>query len=259
MKHELFGVKIDALRMNEAVDRLMEWTKPDQPMDCKFVVTPNVDHTVILRENEQLQDAYKDAAMVLADGHPVVLASKLLGRPLPERVPGSELVPRMFDRVDADNQRTVFLLGAGPGVADRAAEKMAIKWQYLKTVGTYCPPLGFQEDDAECEKILKMINDVQPDILVVGLGAPKQELWVHRFQSQLETKVAFCVGATIDFLAGEKQRAPQWIQNIGMEWCHRMCSEPKRLVKRYAKDAWIFPQIVFQQWRSQKKKPAENC
>ncbi len=82
---------------------------------------------------------------------------------------------------------------------------------------------------------------------IVGLGAPKQELWVHENQQQIQAKVALCVGATIDFLAGEKRRAPVWMRRAGIEWLHRMCSEPRRLVKRYAKDAWVFPQLVWQQ------------
>jgi len=101
---------------------------------------------------------------------------------------------------------------------------------------------------------LALINRAQPDILIVGLGAPKQELWTHRFQDRINARVALCVGATIDFLAGEKKRAPRWVQAIGMEWLHRIGTDPKRLFKRYAKDAWIFPQLVWNEW----SKPEET-
>ena len=84
-------------------------------------------------------------------------------------------------------------------------------------------------------------------MIVLGLGAPKQEIWANQYRDRLEAKTVLCVGATIDFLAGEKKRAPVWMQRSGTEWLHRMCSEPKRLVKRYAKDAWIFPQLVLRQ------------
>jgi N-acetylglucosaminyldiphosphoundecaprenol N-acetyl-beta-D-mannosaminyltransferase len=87
-------------------------------------------------------------------------------------------------------------------------------------------------------------------VVVVGLGAPKQELWVHRHRNDISAPVALCVGATIDFLAGEKKRAPKLVQRLGLEWLHRMLSEPRRLVKRYARDAWIFPQLVWREWRA---------
>jgi N-acetylglucosaminyldiphosphoundecaprenol N-acetyl-beta-D-mannosaminyltransferase len=110
--------------------------------------------------------------------------------------------------------------------------------------------LGFERDDAENAKILNLIEAAAPDVLVVGLGAPKQELWVHSHRQQIAAPVALCVGATIDFLAGEKRRAPRWMQRTGLEWLHRCASEPRRLAKRYARDAVIFPKLVWRQWRS---------
>ena len=84
---------------------------------------------------------------------------------------------------------------------------------------------------------------------MIGLGAPKQELWVHRYHDQIQAKVALCAGATIDFLAGEKRRSPRWMQRVGLEWAHRLLSEPKRLARRYARDAWVFPQLVWAEIR----------
>ncbi|MEQ8786674.1 MAG: WecB/TagA/CpsF family glycosyltransferase [Pirellulaceae bacterium] len=242
----LFGVTIDSLRMKQAVECVYSWF--DQPGRCRYVVTPNVDHAVMLRSDAALRAAYADADLVLADGWPVVLASRLLRRPLPERVPGSDLVPRLCGHATAQHPVTVFLLGAAPGVASRAAERIVAQWPRVQVVGTYSPPLGFEKSDAENEEILRRIAAVRPQLLVVGLGAPKQELWVHRHRDRLEADVALCVGATIDFLAGEKRRAPRWLQVLGLEWCHRMLSEPRRLVSRYARDAWIFPQMVWTEW-----------
>jgi N-acetylglucosaminyldiphosphoundecaprenol N-acetyl-beta-D-mannosaminyltransferase len=112
--------------------------------------------------------------------------------------------------------------------------------------------LGFEHDADETNTILGRIALTRPDVVVVGLGAPKQEIWVHQNINQMQARVALCVGATIDFLAGEKKRAPVWMQRVGMEWLHRMLSEPRRLVYRYAKDAVVFPRIVcrqlFAQW-----------
>lgn len=245
----LFGIELDAVRMHEAIERLFGWIEsPDGR--CRYVVTPNVDHTVMLQHHEGLRQAYGEASLILADGHPVVFASRLLRKPLPERVPGSDLVPRLFAAARSERPLRVFLLGAAPGVGQRAAKNIEQRWPAVQVVDTYSPPLGFERDDVENAHILERIAAVNPDVLVVGLGAPKQELWVHRHRSSLRASVALCVGATIDFLAGEKTRAPRWIQRLGLEWCHRMLSEPRRLVKRYAHDAWVFPQLVWREWWS---------
>lgn len=251
----LFGLTIDRLRLEGAVERLLGWSLVDkQDGPCRFVVTPNVDHAVMYQHDYRLRAAYADASMVVADGAPLIAVSRLLGRPLPERVAGSDLAPGLIsaaDQVAAKGGRRlrVFLLGAGPGVADRAAFRIGLRWPNVDVCGTCCPPLGFEKDDAENEKILATLAEAKPDVVLVGLGAPKQELWVHRFQDRIPARVALCVGATIDFLAGEKDRAPVWMQRCGLEWAHRLASEPRRLAARYARDAWIFPQLVWDEYR----------
>lgn len=245
-KTSLFGIDIDVLDMNGAVDRLRDWVESENGR-CRYVVTPNVDHAVLFQENEPLRTAYEGADMVLADGHPIVWTSMISGKRLPERVAGSELVPCLFDSFNSKGKLKVFLLGAAEGVAGRAAENMKSKWPNVETVGVYSPPMGFEKSDQECEIILQKLEEAKADVVVVGLGAPKQEIWVSKYADRIPAKAALCVGATIDFLAGEKQRAPEWMQRSGVEWLHRMCSEPKRLVKRYARDAWIFPQLVLRQ------------
>ena len=245
-RRHLFGIKIDAIRMNEAVASIRAWINED-PGECRYVVTPNVDHTVLLQENDGLCKSYEEAHLILADGHPIVWASRLLRQPLPERVPGSELVPSLFDSFNREGKLRVFLLGAKPGVAATAAANMKLTWPNIETVGVYSPPIGFEDDPDESNYILGRITLTRPDVVIVGLGAPKQEIWVNRYHHQINAKAALCVGATIDFLAGEQVRAPKWMQRSGIEWVHRMCSQPKRLVKRYAKDAWVFPQLVWRQ------------
>lgn len=251
IKRHMFGINIDAMRMHEAVASIRAWI--EEPREtCRYVVTPNVDHAVLLQKNERLCKSYEEAHLILADGHPIVWASKLLRQPLPERVPGSELVPALFNSFnESPKQRgsklRVFLLGAMPGVGAIAAANIKKQWPNVETVGVYSPPKGFETDLEECNFILGRIALCRPDLLIVGLGAPKQEIWVNQFHKQIHAKTALCVGATIDFLAGEQKRAPVWMQKSGVEWLHRMCSQPKRLVKRYAKDAWVFPQLVCRQ------------
>lgn len=245
----LFGIEIDALRMADAVDRVFEWVSHADGT-CRFVVTPNVDHTVLVQTSGELRAAYRDADLVLADGWPVVAASRLLRRPLPERVAGSDLAPALFEATKIRRPLRVYLLGAAAGVGERAARNIQRRWPAVDVAGVYSPPLGFERDPEETRRILERIRAAAPDVLVVGLGAPKQELWVHRHRSEIAAPVALCVGATIDFLAGEKKRAPKLVQRLGLEWLHRMLSEPRRLIKRYARDAWVFPQLVWREWRT---------
>lgn len=247
---ELFGVDIDPLQMDEAVAQIFAWVA-DNDARCQFVVTPNVDHIVLLQNSESLRAAYHDAGMVLADGAPVLWSSRWLrpaGRVIPERVAGSDLVPALFAAARSERPLRTFLLGAAPGVAERAAAKIEQRWPAVDVVGVYSPPLGFEHNDAQNELIFEKIAAARPDVLVVGFGAPKQELWVHRHRQQLATKVALCVGATIDFLAEHRKRAPVWMQVAGLEWLYRVGTEPRRLAARYAKDALIFPQLVVREW-----------
>ncbi|HQU45082.1 MAG TPA: WecB/TagA/CpsF family glycosyltransferase, partial [Pirellulales bacterium] len=139
----LFGITIDALRMEQAVARLLVWIQ--SPLDrCRYVVTPNVDHVVLYQGCGELRQAYAEADMVLADGAPVVAVSRLIGRALPERVAGSDLVPRLFDEAVWQRRNLrVFLLGGVPGVGRRAAERIASSWPGIEVVGVAAPPVGF--------------------------------------------------------------------------------------------------------------------
>jgi N-acetylglucosaminyldiphosphoundecaprenol N-acetyl-beta-D-mannosaminyltransferase len=248
-KVRLFGIDLDAVRMDQAVSAVFSMIRQNGGA-CRFVVTPNVDHVLLFQRTEALRLAYSEAALIVADGLPVVLASYLLGHPLPERVPGSDLVPAVLGAARADDPLRVFLLGAGPGVAQRAARRIEALWAGVRVVGTSCPPLGFEGDPAQNEAILRQVTESGAQLLIVGLGAPKQELWVHAHRARITAPVAMCVGATIDFLAGEKPRAPEWMQRSGLEWLHRMMSEPKRLVPRYASNAVGFPLLVLKEWRT---------
>lgn len=236
--------------MPEATQQLLSWCRSTQSDGCRYVVTPNVDHAVMYQYRSDLRAAYADAALVLADGAPVVWASRMLGKALPERVAGSDLVPTLFtDASIADSAEPlrVFLLGAAPGVAERASDRIEEEWTGVDVVGTYSPPLGFEKDADENDYIIDLIAGAEPDVLIVGLGAPKQELWVHDHRERIDAKVALCVGATIDFLARHRERSPVWMRRTGLEWVHRIWSEPRRLAGRYARDAWVFPQLVWKE------------
>lgn len=249
---QLFGVEIDLYSMSETVSIIMQWLRQSDN-NCKFVVTPNVDHIVKVQTDIGLQAAYKQAALVVTDGKPVVWAASLLGTNIPGTVPGSDLVPAIFDAAQTNKVAIkVYLLGAMPGVADRAQANIQKKWPLVNVVGTLSPDFGFDKSPKESLEICETVNNSGAELLVLGLGAPKQELWVTEYAPYLKVKVALCVGATIDFLAGEKARAPMWMRKVGLEWLHRMFSEPRRLAKRYLVDAIVFPKLVFKAWLLQR-------
>jgi N-acetylglucosaminyldiphosphoundecaprenol N-acetyl-beta-D-mannosaminyltransferase len=242
----LFGVDIDVVRRDDAIRAVLQMSKT--PGSCRFVVTPNADHVLLLQRNPAMRRAYADASLVIADGWPVVVASHLLARPLPARVTGSDLVPGVFGAADPADPVRVYLFGAAPGVADRAARLVEARYPGVRVVGAHGPPIGFERDPKETRRSLDRIRDAAPEILLVGLGAPKQELWVHANRDEIRARVALCIGATIDFLAGERARAPTWMQRAGLEWFHRMVSEPRRLVPRYVRNAVDFPRLVLREW-----------
>ena len=249
---EIFGMRIHAVREHEAHALVHGWAT--QPRDkLRYVVTPNVQHTMVFQENAAFREAYAGASLVIADGWPLVASSRLFGKPLPERVAGSDLLPGLFDAARPAQPRTVFLLGAAPGVGEKAAREIHARWPNVRVVGTYSPPLGFERDEAENARILALVAETQPDILVVGLGAPKQELWTHRFRDEIRAKVALCLGGTIDFMAGATKRAPVWVQKAKLEWVHRALSEPRRLGRRYAEHAVLFPALVARTWLASKR------
>lgn len=243
----MFGIGIDKLTMQQATLRLLDWSARDD-YSCRYVVTPNVDHVVKLQTDAALRAAYAGASMVVVDGKPVLLASRLLGTPLPETVPGSDLCPALFEASRYGPPITVFLLGAAAGVADRAREAIEQRWPWVTVCGVFSPPMGFNAHADASAIAIEMINQAKPDILIIGLGAPKQELWIHAVAGKLHAKVALCAGATIDFLAGEKARAPVWMRRLGIEWLHRALTEPRRLLGRYLHDGWVFPRLMLKEW-----------
>lgn len=246
---QLFGIEMDAVREHQAVERILRWIKtPDGRLH--YVVTPNVQHALVYQSDEEFRAAYADAALVLVDGAPLVWASWLLNAGVPERVAGSDLIPALLSSAQRlGRDLKLYFLGAGPGVGERAARAAEERFQGVRVTGTYSPPLGFEKDEAQNRDIVQRIADAAADVLIVGLGAPKQELWVYRHRAQLKVPVALCAGATIDFLAGNKARAPRWMRKAGVEWVHRVVTEPRRLAPRYASDALKFPQLLFREWR----------
>lgn len=246
------GVQVDVLTMDQAVATVVGYLEdPDPSAPCRIVVTPNLDHAVQLRENERLALAYQSASLILADGMPLVWASRLGSTPLPERVTGSDLTPRVLGAASAGTR--VFLLGGSEEASAAAEQTVRQRYPGLSLVGRLSPPRGFEHDAAWSDRIVQALTDSRAQLVVLGLGAPKQELWAHAHQARLPGMVLLCVGATIDFLAGTVSRAPRWMQSLGLEWIYRLVGDPGRLVRRYAKDAWYLPGLLWGDLRAREE------
>lgn len=226
---KFLNTEVDNLTMNEAInqiDRLIQMRTPS------YVVTPNVDHIAKLEKDEEFKDVYKNADLILTDGMPLIWISKLKGNPIKEKVSGSDLFPKICE-LASNKGYSVFLLGAAEGIADKAAENLKNKYEGLNIVGTYSPSYGFEKKSDEIDKIIRIINECKPDILAVGLGAPKQEKFLYKYKKRLNVPISLAIGASIDFEAGNIKRAPKWMSEHGLEWFYRFLKEPKRLFKRY--------------------------
>ena len=226
------NTEIDNLTIREAlqaIDYLI------QRNDSAYVVTPNVDHIVQLEKNEELRKVYQNASLILTDGKPLLWIAKWYGTPIKEKISGSDLFPLLCEMA-AEKGYTMFFLGAADGVAAKAAENLTKRYKGLQVTGTYSPPFGFENNESELEKIKAIIKKAHPDILIVGLGCPKQEKFMYRYCKELRVPISFGLGASFDFEAGNVKRAPKWMSNHGLEWLYRMIQDPKRMSKRYLID-----------------------
>lgn len=241
---------VDNITMKQAVTYVMEMAEKGE--NC-YVVTPNVDHIVRLEQDVLFRKIYAEANLILTDGKPLIWFSCLLGTPIREKISGSDLLPLVLNAA-AQNGKSIFLLGAADGVAEKAAENMTKEYRNIRIAGTYSPPFGFEKDENEIKKIISLINDSHVDILCIGLGAPKQEKFFYQIRDRVSVGVALNIGACIDFEAGNVKRAPLWMQQVGLEWFYRLVKEPKRLAKRYLVDDMKILEIV---WKYRKNEDSD--
>ncbi|MBN2022418.1 MAG: WecB/TagA/CpsF family glycosyltransferase [Pirellulales bacterium] len=221
--------RIDMDDLVDCVDRLVERRRPS------FFITANLHYARLCRADRTLQDVNRRAAFLVADGMPLVWYSWLLRRPLPARVTGADAVYRLCQRA-AERGHRVFLLGAAPEVARRAADILRGLFPGLNVVGVRSPAFAALSPD-DHEQLVDEIRRTEPDVLFVALGQPKGERWLARHVEALGVPACVQVGAALDFIAGRVHRAPRWARRLGVEWLFRAVGEPRRLVPRYAADA----------------------
>jgi N-acetylglucosaminyldiphosphoundecaprenol N-acetyl-beta-D-mannosaminyltransferase len=225
----LAGVPFDPLREADVVSLV---TAALRERRGGRIVTPNVDILRLAGRDPQIAALVAGADVVVADGMPLLWAARLAGRPLPARVPGSDLIWSLSAAAARHGFR-VYLLGGEPGVPQRAAGVLRERYPRLRVAGTDSPPLGFERSEAGYAEVLARAVDAEPDIVFVGLGFPKQERLAVRLAPRLPGAWFLGCGAAIPFVAGTLRRAPVWMQRSGLEWAHRLGSEPGRLFGRY--------------------------
>ena len=227
-KRFLGNVRVDDLTVEECLNCIEH--SIDNKLEPGIVMTINPQRFMFALQDEEYREIINTSRLVTNDGIGISLAAKILGVRLRGRVTGAGLVGR-FAEMSANKGYKIFILGASPGIAQKAADKLSEKHPKANFVGTHH---GFYKfDSEEEEEILENIKELKPDMILLAFGAPKEEKWLKQHLKKLDIPIGVGVGAGIDFAAGEQIRAPQWIRKLGVEWLFRLLTQPKRLWKRY--------------------------
>jgi N-acetylglucosaminyldiphosphoundecaprenol N-acetyl-beta-D-mannosaminyltransferase len=235
-RFSVLDVEIDALTMDRAIEELDGMVVRRA---AEYVVFCTVSSLLSAQDDAHVAGAIGAASMVTPDGMPLVwLGKRAVDVPV-ERVYGPDFMRAVLERRP---QLRHFLYGGGPGVAERVAQVLEDTYPGFRLAGTYSPPMGLTPSEIDAEGA-KAIDDAQPDVVWVGIGHPKQELWMHTHSGRLSAGALAGVGAAFDFLAGTKREAPAWMKRAGLQWLHRLASEPRRLWRRYllgnARFVWL--------------------
>ncbi len=237
---------IDNVTKEEAIAHIEECINTRK---IGHIITPNVDQVIRIESDKYFKEIYENAELLLADGTPLVWISRWYKKPIKEKICGSDLVPDLC-KLAAQKGYLIFLLGSAEGVAAKAAENLKKNNPGLRVAGVYSPPYGFEKDKNEIDKINKMLFNSKADMLFVGMGVPKQDIFIYENMNKYQIPMSFSIGATIDFEAGIQKRAPKWVNHIGMEWLYRLAHDPKRMFKRYIIDDMKIFKLA---WRYKKR------
>ncbi len=250
----ILGVRVDRVTMTDALKLIEEFISDDKKHQ---ICVPNVWTTVLAQKDAAFRSIYRSSSLSVPDGLPLVWASRLYGKPIEERVTGTDLFLQCAV-IAAQKGYTFYFLGATESTLNAMTAKLKREYPTLNIAGSFSPPFSDEFNQEETNKIIDMVNRTKPDILWVGLTAPKQEKWIHQNLERLDVQIAVGIGAAFDFLSGRVRRAPLWVQKIGLEWFDRVLQEPKRLWKRYLVGNSLFVWFVIREFfriKVMKKKP----
>ena len=244
----ILNVRIQNLTQDELLKEMNEGV----------LITPNLDHLVKLQKDKDFYEVYQKAEWVVCDSKILYLISKLLKHPLFMANTGSSFFTAFYEYHKENPNCKIFLLGAAEGIAQKAMSRINEKVGREIVVGACSPSYGFEKKQEECEKLVRIVNESGANVLLVGVGAPKQEKWIMKYREHMPNiDIFMALGATIDFEAGTLKRAPQIWQKLGAEWLYRVIKEPKRLFKRYFVDDMKFFYYFAQQLMGYYKNPFE--
>lgn len=248
---EILGTQIDNVSWEEALERIREMIRQGGPHQ---VITPAIQQVIQARRDPGFRHALRDADLVVADGMPVVFASRWHKTPLKDRITGVDLVPEIC-RMAAQEGYTVFFFGAEEGVAAETARRMQERFPDLRIAGSYSPPRGFMQDPEENEKALQAVQGAAPQILFTALSSPAQEKWLHRHRACLGVPLMIGVGGAFNMITGREKRAPGWIQRLGMEGLYRFAQRPREIGRRIVLNVPYFFLLLFDRltYRTQKR------
>ena len=232
----VLGVRVDDVTAAEALALIARFLAERAPHQ---ICTVNPEFVMRAQQDEHFCTIINNAALCIPDGIGLLWAAKRLGHPLRERVAGSDMVGRIAARAAQLGWRLYFL-GAAPGVADTAAAILQARYPGLVVAGTFPGSPALSEEDA----IVERIRAARPDVLLVAFGAPAQDVWIARNQSRLQVPVTMGVGGSLDFIAGVAQRAPVWVQRIGLEWLYRLAREPWRWRRQLALPRFVWRVLI---------------
>jgi N-acetylglucosaminyldiphosphoundecaprenol N-acetyl-beta-D-mannosaminyltransferase len=245
-KHNILGIQISSISMSNLLDDFAGLIRSSSK--ASVCITP-VNSILAARKNAQVLAIYNNANYTLCDGVPVLWASRFLGTPIEQRITGLDLLPALLEFC-ATNNFSLFFLGASPGVGDALKAKAEQLHPSINIKGVYCPSFAAKFEKEENDKMMAAINAVKPDIVLVSLTAPKQDIWISENLEYLDTKIAIGIGGAFEVTAGLINRAPVWMQKAGLEWFYRFTQEPKRMFKRYFIEAPVFiPLVILQKLR----------
>lgn len=234
----ILGIPINKTTMNETINNLSNII--DKPFDSLFhVCTVNPEMVMLAKKNRKFRVSLKNSNLIIPDGIGVVIGSKILNNPLPERVTGFDTIVNLLnEREEKQLPTKIYCLGAKEEVILKAVAELKNNYRYVEVLGFNN---GYFEENSEKEKeLVNKISNLKPDLLLVGLGAPRQENFIYKFKDRLNCKLAIGVGGTFDVLSGSVERAPEIFQKMNLEWLYRLVKEPKRIKRQLSIPLFIF-------------------
>ena len=242
-KVNILGVQVSNITNEHLLESFTE--RIGQKQKTQVCITP-VNSVLAAIKDPQVLSIYNASEYVLCDGTPIKWAAGFLNTPIVERITGLDLLPNLVAHC-AKHDFSIFLLGASPGVGEQLKQTIHAQYPHCKVVGVYVPPFMKVFSEEENIKMIDAINAVSPDVLLVSLTAPKQDIWIAENLHRVNASIQIGIGGAFEVMAGLAKRAPKWMHTAGLEWLYRFIQEPKRLFRRYFIEAPLFIPLILKQ------------